>query len=113
MDPRAFARTLRARQTSAEALLWLQLRGRRLAGTKWRRQATLGSYVVDFLCLSSKLVVELDGAGHAAQPDYDAVRTHEIEQQGFVVLRFRNDQVRTRLDDVLAAITDALRPAGG
>lgn len=109
LEPRRFARTLRAHATSAEDALWQQLRGRRLAGTKWRRQATLGPYTVDFVCLAAKLVVELDGTGHAAQREYDETRTREIEAQGFAVLSFRNEQVRHRLDDVLARIQQALK----
>ncbi|WP_375461418.1 endonuclease domain-containing protein [uncultured Enterovirga sp.] len=111
MEPRPFARTLRARQTSDEEMLWHQLRGRRLLGSKWRRQVTLGPYIVDFLCMAAKLVVELDGTGHLAQRDYDAIRTREIEAQGFAMLRFSNDEVRTRLDDVLLRIADALQLA--
>ena len=111
MEPRAFARTLRARQTSAEEMLWHHLRGRRLGGAKWRRQATLGPFILDFVCVAAKLVVELDGSGHAAQQDYDAIRTREIEAQGFTVLRFANQEVRERLDDVLHRISEALQIA--
>lgn len=112
-EPRRFARTLRRHQTSAEDALWQQLRGRRLAGTKWRRQVTLGPYIVDFLCLSAKLVVEVDGQQHADALLYDAARTREIESQGFTVLRVTNQEVRERLDDILLRITIALREAGG
>ena len=110
-EPRRFARTLRRNPTSAEDALWQQLRGRRLTGTKWRRQVTLGPYTADFVCLDAKLVVEIDGIGHAARRDYDAARTQEIEAQGLAMLRFTNQEVRERLDDVLRRITDALQPA--
>lgn len=112
-EPRRFARALRHRQTSAEDVLWQLLRGRRLASSKWRRQVTLGPYTADFLCLAAKLVVEVDGRQHAEVPLYDAARSREIEAQGFVVLRFTNTQVRERLDDVVARITQALREASG
>ena len=112
-EPRRFARALRRTQTSAEEALWQQLRGRRLDGSKWRRQVTLGPYTVDFLCLAAKLVVEVDGVQHAEAPLYDAARTREIEAQGFTVLRFTNRQVRERLDDVLTRISLALREASG
>lgn len=112
-EPRRFARTLRRNQTPAEDALWQALRGRRLAGTKWRRQVTLGPYTVDFLCLSAKLVVEVDGRQHAEAPLYDAARSREIETQGLNVLRFTNQEVRERLDDVIARIAKALREADG
>lgn len=105
---RDFARQLRRRQTSAEELLWQQLRGSRL-GVKFRRQVPLGPYTVDFLCVSAKLVVEVDGAQHKAEQDYDERRTRELETQGLKVIRFTNQQVRERLDDVLAAIARELR----
>lgn len=108
-EPRRFARVLRHDQTSAKDALWQQLRGRRLAGSKWRRQVTLGPYTVDFLCLAAKLVVEVDGRQHADAPLYDAARTREIEAQGFAVLRVTNQEVRERLDDVMARIEAVLR----
>jgi very-short-patch-repair endonuclease len=105
---RDFARQLRWRQTSAEELLWQQFRGRRL-GAKFRRQVPLGPFTVDFLCVSAKLVVEVDGTQHAVERDYDERRTREIEAQGLRVIRFTNQQVRERLDDVLSAIGRELR----
>ena len=112
-EPRRFARLLRRNQTSFEEALWRQLRGRRLAGSKWRRQVTLGPYTADFLCLAAKLVVEVDGRQHADVPLYDATRTREIEAQGFMVLRVTNQEIREGLDDVLTRISEALREAGG
>ena len=112
-EPRRFARRLRHHQTSAEDALWQQLRGRRLAGSKWRRQVTLGPYTADFLCLAAKLIVEVDGRQHADTPLYDTARTREIEAQGFVVLRVSNQELRERLDDVLLRIETALREATG
>ena len=83
---RTFARSLRRRQTSAEDLLWQQVRGRRI-GHKFRRQVPVGCYVVDFFCFDAKLVVEIDGTQHEAEAIYDARRTAELEAQGLVVLR--------------------------
>lgn len=105
---RDFARELRRRQTSTEDLLWQQLRGRRL-GHKFRRQVPVGRYTVDFLCFAAKLVIEIDGAQHAATAEYDAARTAEIEAQGLRVIRFTNREIRERLDDVLLRIAAALR----
>src|SRR5919202_396192 len=93
-EPRTFARTLRRQQTSSEELLWQQLRGRRLDGFKFRRQVPIGRYVVDFLCLHAKLIVEVDGRQHGWEADYDAERTRTLEGMGFVVLRVSNEDVR-------------------
>ena len=107
-EPRAFARTLRRQQTSSEELLWQQLRARRLDGFKFRRQVPIGGYVVDFLCLAAKLIVEVDGRQHGWEADYDAERTRALEGMGFVVLRVSNEDVRGNLAAVLARIRGAL-----
>ena len=105
---RDFARTLRRRQTSAEDLLWQQLRGRRL-GLKFRRQVPIAGYIVDFFCFDAKLVIELDGRQHAIEAEYDARRTAELEAHGVTILRFRNEAVRDDLGGVLARIQQAVR----
>lgn len=110
-EQRQFARDLRKRQTSAEDMLWRELRGRRLGGFKFRRQAPIGPYTVDFICAATKLIVEIDGAQHTAEAEYDARRTTELEAQGLEVIRFSNLEVRERFDDVLSRIAAALRPA--
>lgn len=106
-EPRNFARHLRKHATRAEDILWQRLRGRRLGGRKFRRQVPLHPYIVDFLCIASKLVVELDGAQHAKDVAYDAQRTREIEAQGFTVIRFPNELVLTDIDHVLETIAAA------
>ncbi|HYF22600.1 MAG TPA: endonuclease domain-containing protein [Caulobacteraceae bacterium] len=103
------ARRLRERQTPAEAILWTELRDRRLGGLKFRRQAPRGTYIVDFYCAESKLVVGLDGGVHRI-PEVaaaDLVRTEWLERQGYVVLRFSNAEVLNRVDRVCAAILAA------
>jgi very-short-patch-repair endonuclease len=102
------ARTLRANQTDSEARLWGELRGRRLGGWKWRRQAPIGPFVVDFFCPAARLVVELDGPQHLDQVEYDARRTRFLEQRGLRVLRFDSDFVwGGGLDFVVASIAEA------
>ena len=105
------ARRLRQNQTSAEALLWRALRGRDFEDMKFRRQAPLGPYVVDFLCLEHRLVLELDGGIHDA-PFYDVERQHAreawLQAQNFTVLRFPTSEVEHRINDVLSRIRDAL-----
>jgi very-short-patch-repair endonuclease len=106
---REFARQLRNNATDAERRLWRALRAQQLAGYKFRRQAAIGRYVVDFVCFSHKLVVELDGVHHALgqSPVRDAERTAWLESRGFQVLRFWNHQ----LDDGVWLVVDAIRVA--
>gem|GEM_PF-1822356 len=103
-----FARTLRHNQTDTERELWHLLRGRELAGCKFRRQVPLGPYVADFVCLSTRLIVELDGGQHGEQITYDSERTKRLETQDFRVLRFWNNQVFEEREAVLATILSAL-----
>jgi very-short-patch-repair endonuclease len=102
-------RSLRTFSTDAERLLWSKLRGRRLEGFKFRRQVWLGNYVVDFVCVDQRLVVEADGGQHAEQADYDDRRTAFLEKEGFRVLRFWNNDVLTNLDGVVTVIMNAMR----
>ena len=104
---RAFARRLRVDMTDAERMLWRHLRNRELTGFKFRRQYPIGRYIVDFICLEAGLVVELDGGQHAYSPS-DALRTRTLEQQGYLVLRFWNNEALMQTDAVLAAIFDAV-----
>ena len=103
------ARRLRRDQTETEALLWEILRAGRLDGWKWRRQATVGPFIVDFLCLEAGVAVELDGGIHADQVEYDARREAYLRRHGLQVLRFRNAQVADDLDRVSWTILSACR----
>jgi len=87
------ARTLRANQTESEARLWGELRGRKLQGWKWRRQAPIGPFIADFFCPAARLVVEIDGGHHLDQVEYDARRTRFLEQRGLRVIRFESDYI--------------------
>jgi very-short-patch-repair endonuclease len=103
------ARAMRHQPTEAEHALWQELRGGRV-GAKFRRQHPIDRYIVDFVCISSGLVVETDGGGHDApdQADYDTGRSALLWELGFRVLRFSNEQVLNDLPVVLAAIKAAL-----
>jgi very-short-patch-repair endonuclease len=83
------------------------LKGRQLAGVKFRRQHPVGPFVLDFYCPERKLVVELDGAVHDAQLDRDNARTDQLADYGYRVLRFRNEDVFTNLDSVVRQILEA------
>lgn len=87
------ARCLRTEMTEAEKALWWQLRDRRLAGFKFRRQLPVGPFFADFACWQAKLIVEVDGGQHAERVFYDQQRTRFLERQGFTVIRFWNDEV--------------------
>lgn len=102
------ARNLRKNQTDAESALWAELRSRQLCGYRFKRQHPLGNYIVDFVCLESHLVVELDGGQHTASPEYDERRTAYLNSRGFPVIRFWNNQVFAEIDGVKETILLAL-----
>jgi very-short-patch-repair endonuclease len=106
-EQRRFGRHLRGHATATEDKLWQALRGRRLAGLKWRRQVPLLIYTVDFVCISARLIVEIDGAQHTIDAEYDRRRTEELERVGFTVLRFTNEEVLADIDRVLERIASA------
>ena len=93
--------------TDSERKLWSALRMEQL-GVKFRRQHPLGSYIADFACLGPKLIVELDGAQHQAQEDYDAHRDAFFRNQGFDVMRFASNAPFIQFDGVLQAIANRL-----
>jgi very-short-patch-repair endonuclease len=105
-----FQKTLRINQTDAENRLWYHLRSRRFQGWKFRRQHILQGYIVDFVCLERKLVIELDGGGHADQEIYDNHRTQVLEKDGFKVIRFWNNDVLSNLERVLETILNTPHP---
>ena len=106
-EQQSFARKLRRQATKPEDILWELVRGRRIDGLKFRRQAPFLAYTADFLCFERKLVVEIDGRQHLADRDYDATRTAEIESHGFVLIRFSNEEVLNDRDAVVAKIRAA------
>ena len=103
------ARKLRKSMTDTERLLWRQLRAQQLPDSKFRRQHPLGPYIVDFICLSSRLVIELDGGQHVGNDD-DRTRDAWLVGRGYRVLRFWNNEVRENLAGVLLRIADEVRP---
>jgi len=107
-DTRTKARELRNNPTDAERLLWSHLRLRQLGGHKFRRQQMLGDYIVDFVCLEKRLVIEVDGGQHIEQRFYDGRRDAWLKNQGFVVLRFWDHEVLRQVDNVKEAIWSAL-----
>ena len=102
------ARALRQAQTDAEGLLWHYLRGKRLGGYKFRRQQPIGPYIVDFACLSRKLLIEVDGGYHVQRKDYDERRDRFLRNEGYRVLRFWNNEVFEDCFGVLERVYAAL-----
>ncbi|WP_349628220.1 endonuclease domain-containing protein, partial [Bradyrhizobium sp. S69] len=103
---KARARSLRVSQTSAEAKLWQALRNRRLARWKFRRQHSIDRYIVDFVTLDGKLIVEVDGMTHAEPSELarDKVRSDVLEGCGFHIVRVTNTDVYENLEGVLEMI---------
>ena len=97
------AKALRANMTEAERRLWYFLRAHRFKGMKFKRQAPIGRYIVDFVSFQRRLVVEVDGGQHA-DSEVDLRRTRWLEDQGFRVSRFWNNEVLSNTDGVLDAI---------
>jgi very-short-patch-repair endonuclease len=96
----------------AEKKLWFHLRGRKMAGFRFRRQVPIGSYIVDFASLSARLIVEVDGGQHNehCNETLDARRTAWLESKGYRLLRFWNSHVLTEIDSVTETIFNALEP---
>jgi len=98
------AKTLRTNQTEAEQRLWYHLRAHRFMDFKFKRQKPMGRYIVDFVCVERRLIIELDGGQHAEQVVYDQHRDAWLRSQGYTVLRFWNNEVMQQLDGVLEQI---------
>jgi very-short-patch-repair endonuclease len=106
---RDFARSLRNEPTSAEKQLWRFLRANQLRGHKFRRQAAIGPYVVDFICFAMKLIIELDGPQHLEPGaiEHDERRTAWLAARGYHIIRFRNQE----LDENIHAVVDVIEHA--
>ncbi|TGE28181.1 endonuclease domain-containing protein [Hymenobacter metallicola] len=105
LDLRGRARSMRHAPTPAEEVLWQRLRGNQL-GVKFRRQHSIDRYIADFVCLSHKLIVELDGPGHQEpnQAEYDQGRSQTLTGLGYCILRFSNEQAIHETEVVLQTI---------
>ncbi len=103
------ARDKRTHPTEAEQWLWQHLRNRRLSGIRFRRQHSIGQFIVDFYCAEHDLVVEVDGPIHNEQQAEDQIRQNYLESIGLRVLRFTNDEVLNHIRTVLREITDVAR----
>jgi very-short-patch-repair endonuclease len=115
------ARWLRNNMTETERRVWSRLRSKQLGGYKFRRQAPVGPYVVDFMCISDRLAIEVDGAGHEDE-EADELKTRYLQATGYRVLRIPASVIDESMDDVIHGIyleltqpllaTDHPHPAG-
>jgi very-short-patch-repair endonuclease len=103
---RAFARENRKQMTLAESVLWDALRRGSLSDHKFLRQHVIGDFIVDFLCRDDGLILEVDGGYHSEPQQIvsDVERDEWLEQQGYTVMRFSNDEVLNNIDNVLMTI---------
>ena len=104
------ARELRGRMTRAEVILWQHLRAKQMCGLRFRRQEPVGNFVADFYCAPARLVIELDGDSHSERAESDAQRDAVLRAEGYVVLRFANEQVSNDLVGVLETIAAHCAP---
>ena len=104
-----YRRDLRNHSTMAEMALWNRLKGRQVEGLLFRRQFSIGNYILDFYCPEIKLAIELDGEVHNYQLEEDLARTRDLEENhGIKVLRFENHWVYDHLGWILGAIKEAM-----
>ncbi len=104
------AKTLRRNLTEAEQRLWYHLRAHRFMNYKFKRQKPIGRYIVDFICMEHRLIIELDGGQHSEQVAYDQQRDAWLRGQGYTILRFWNNDVMQQLEAVLEQIRCTLSP---
>jgi very-short-patch-repair endonuclease len=95
---------LRHQSTDAERMLWKYLRAHRMAGYKFRRQVVIEPYIVDFVCLEVKLIVEADGGQHLDQMEDDLKRSAFLESLDYKVMRFWNHEILCDIHTVLEKI---------
>jgi len=103
---KAFRKRLRNRSTASEATLWQILKNRQVEGLKFRRQSSIGNYIVDFYCPEIKLILELDGSSHDnyLSEELDAKRDKELRDEGYFILRFENRFVYEYPEEIIEGI---------
>jgi len=110
-NKKCYRRKLRNNLTPAEATLWLALKNKQLAGRRFKRQVSIGHYIVDFYCPREKLIIELDGEGHFTEAGYkhDLRRSKYLNSLGLKVIRFENETIFNCHKGVLEEIQEAFR----
>ena len=103
-------RELRRNATPQEVILWARLRKSQIS-CKFRRQHSVGWYIVDFYCPEKRLAIEIDGSQHVENKEYDKMRTEYLNELGITVLRFWDNEVNKNLEGVMLKITTTLNPS--
>jgi len=104
------ARELRKDGTKGEALLWKKvLRAKNMEGYQFNRQFAIGNFIVDFICRRLKLIIEIDGGSHLSKGTGDRKRQDSLEEAGYTILRFTENEVVYRIDDVVKDIYLAIK----
>ena len=102
------AREMRKEPTDTENILWQELRGHKLNRLKFRRQHSIDKFIVDFYCREKKLIIEVDGEIHDFQKENDSIRQEFLEEFGYTVLRFKNEEIINDLKRVLEKIKSSI-----
>jgi len=99
------ARRMRKNPTESEAVLWTFIRDKQL-GYRFRRQQIIDDYIVDFICLEKKLIIEVDGKYHSdgEQREFDAMRQNKLLSEGYRIIRFTNEEVSTHIEQTVECI---------
>ncbi|MCU6249516.1 endonuclease domain-containing protein [Enterobacter cloacae] len=105
----SYAKQLRRELTKEERRLWYLLRSRRFENYKFRRQHPVGHYILDFACCKARLAVELDGGQHDEKQEYDRQRTRWLNEKGWYVIRFWNNELWDNEETVLEQIRETLQ----
>ena len=108
MNLKERARDLRKNPTEAEKKVWSKLRNRQLENYRFYRQFVIGCYIVDFICRERNLIIEIDGGQHCESKE-DYIRTAFLEDKGYKVIRFWNNEVIKNMDGVLNKISEDLK----
>ncbi len=98
---------LRKNATPQEKFLWFHLKSKKL-GVKFLRQHSIGPYIADFYCPQNKLIIEIDGSQHTENQEYDYERNRYLEAQGYIILRFWNNEVSSNVLNVLVKVKESL-----
>lgn len=104
------AKEFRGNMTCAEKMLWERLRGNKLDGLHFRRQQVIEGYIVDFYCHSARLVIEVDGKIHERQKSEDQLREQALIDKGLKILRIRNEEIQSNIQNVLGKILEICHP---
>ena len=103
------ARRMRKNPTEGEAILWKYIRNGQL-GYSFRRQQIIDDYIVDFVCLKQKLIIEVDGKYHAdgEQQEFDITRENKLVSEGYRIIRFTNEEIYTQIEQTVECIKNHL-----